>query len=198
MNHFLVFPKVALDDKLLQHSKRFYSLMFNKYYKNYKHYLKNVCMESGLRAKNDKIQKLILLSLGFVYCASDLNYEKALFFFNLFVDDNGEMGNKMDVELFLYMILLTPSNVYLLNINDFSDEYQDDVEKLEENKFYEIYDVFQVTDSVTLLRDTLKAIFNDKPAINLEQFMKAIKNQDWLFSPTGIRHKLISLNKQES
>lgn len=195
INHFCVFPSICNDDKVKKTAKSFYNLMFHNYYKNYKSYLKKYARISGQKASHDNISKLCLLSLAFVYCRSQNNQQKALFLFNLFANANYEFENSPDLDLFLYFTILTPSNVYLLSINDIGTEFED--LKMKEEKFYEVYDTYEVKDSKRLLDLTIEQLFEGKETLKYNEFMTNIKKLDWLFSTSGIRNVLGKNNNKE-
>ena len=186
-NHFEVEPILAKNESEAARAKALFSKMFDFYYKNYKFYLKKICREKG-EHHHDKIKKLVLLSLGFVFCNTSSNYERALFFFNLFCDENREIKNSIDLETFLFFIILTPSNILLLAISTMTEEYED--LKLDEEKKIKIYSCFEVKDSKRILDITLEKLFKGKESINFNDFLSSVSEIDWIFSTNGIRHIL--------
>jgi hypothetical protein len=188
VNHFLVFPNIADDEKLLKRSIAFYSLIFDNIYKNYKYYLKKLSRDEGQKAQNDKIKKLCLLSLAFVYCRAKSNFYKVLFIYNLFANDKKEIVNTGDLEIFFFFVLLFPSNIYLKTMNDLGEEFEE--LKINEDLFLKIYETFEVKDSKRLLDLTFEKIFQGQQSVDFNTFVSNIQKVDWIFSPAGIRKAL--------
>lgn len=188
VNHFLVFPNIANDEKVLKRSIAFYNLMFDNIYKNYKYYIKKLSREEGQKIQNDKIKKLILLSFAFVYCRVKSNYHKVLFLYNLFANEKKEIVNSSDLDLFVFFVLLFPSNIYLKTINDLGEEFEE--LKLNEDAFLKCYETFEVKDSKRLLDLVFDKLFQGAQSIEFDKFVINIQSIDWIFTPSGIRKAL--------
>lgn len=188
VNHFLVFPNIANDEAILKRSIAFYNLMFDNIYKNYKYYLKKIAREEGQKTQNDKIKKLCLLSLAFVYCRAKSNFHKVLFIYNLFANDKKEIANSGDLETFLFFVLLFPSNIYLKTINDLGEEFEE--LKINEDVFLKSYEAFEVKDSKRLLDIVFDKLFQGNQAVEFNSFVTNIQKIDWIFTPSGIRKAL--------
>lgn len=196
-NHFLIFPLLAEDEKTYKQSLAFYHLMFENIYKNYKFYLKKLAREGeNQKVYNDKIKKICLLSLAFLYCRAKSNYHKVLFIFNLFSNEKLELENTSEFEIFIFFILLYPSNIYLTTINDFGTEFED--LKIKEELFLKVYDTFEVKDSKRLLDSTMGKIFQGNKSIDFQKFSASLSKLDWLLTPSGIRKTLQETNDTDN
>lgn len=191
INHFLVFPNIANEEKLIDVNKQFSNLLFEYLLKDFKFYNKKVVNQSEKAVNDDAIKKSCLLALGFLYCRST-PYIKAQFLFNLYSDENDLLKKVSSLHLFITFLFLIPSNIMLVSIFKLGEEYEKYA--IAQEKFQEVYDAYEVKDSIRLIDSLFADLFAEKPELTFDDFLNKLIKNDWIFTPSGIRKKLEETN----
>lgn len=191
INHFLVFPNIANDEKLIEINKQFNNLLFEYLLKDFKFYNKKIVNQTERAINDEAVKKSCLLALGFLYCRST-PYIKALFLFNLYSDENDLLKKVSSFHLFVTFLFLIPSNIMIVSIFKLGEEYEKFAVSPE--KFKEIYDAYEVKDSIRLIDSLFAQLFADKPELTFDEFLNKLLKNDWIFTPSGIRKRLEETN----
>ena len=117
-----------------------------------------------------------------------------MFLFNILSDEVGEIIKSNDLVDFFFYLFVIPSNVLIISIFTLGTEFEDFA--IEEDKFKEVYDSYEVKDSKALVDKFINDMFADGEALNQDKFYKVVLANDWIFTPSGIRKQLEDNNNQ--
>lgn len=194
IKHFLVYPVIGNEEKSISLFMDFFTEAWIYIEKNYRYYLKTCKNIKVTKRDPPQIKKTVMISLAFLYCREDLFIHRINYLFTLFCDDDLKLVQSDAFEMFLIFLFLIPSNIYLITIFKLCDR-RDDLNILTKEKFLPIYDVYQFKDCNRLLDLTLKSFFGVKKELSREEFKNKMKENDWVFSASGIRHKLETMEQ---
>ena len=193
INHFLVYPQISANDKNINIVKQFYCHVFKFLEKDFKHYNKKISDHTVEITNKGAIRKICLLAFAFLYCKNDY-FDKFMFLFNILSDEVGEIIKSNDLVDFFFYLFVIPSNVLIISIFTLGTEFEDFA--IEEDKFKEVYDSYEVKDSKALVDKFINDMFADGEALNQDKFYKVVLANDWIFTPSGIRKQLEDNNNQ--
>lgn len=167
--------------------------------KNYK----ALCKKLQLPTRSHDYAPLIsFFPAGFLYCSGNLRNKFSLFY-NL-VADKGTFISKDSTKLYslIYFMLIVPSNIFLLAINELAKDDDTYRRILPEEDFYKLYDIYQVKDAEGLAHDFINKLFQEDNKMNYPTFEERIVSKElhWLFYPKGIRcqFEIFSSNSGDS
>lgn len=239
INDKIIKHKYYQEEKLTSLLNFFYNKFYDIMYTDFKYYNKHYSLIKNEKLKNYKaIKKTCLLAYAFLYCQPYNNsyYNKALFVFNLFSNHKGVIYNHIingevianddtnDLMLFFFFVILIPSNISLVVLNEVKNEYED-INLFTDEQFKALYDGYEFKDSYLLLNILINSIFGNKdennmdksidnnavnlkkdeinnldvkykPTLNKEEFIGRIAKCDWIFTSSGVRYKLDMLHKK--
>jgi len=188
INHFLIYPHIANDEKKINVVKAFLNNVFTILRKNTSQYNKL----NGKKTENKTIKKLCLLSYGFVFCKED-HFNKIQFLFYLLSDEDEMLKFSDDLIEFLFFVFLIPSNVLIFSIYSLGKEFEEFA--IEDEYFAEIYNACELKDAKFLAKKVVEELFKEKSQLDFDDFYKKIILEDWVFSTHGIRKKLEDNNQ---
>lgn len=188
INHFLINPHIANDEKKINIAKAFLNNVFTILRKSTAQYNKL----NGKKTENKTIKKLSLLSYGFVFCKED-HFNKIQFLFYLLSDEEEMLKFSDDLVEFLFFVFLIASNVLIFSIYTLGKEFEEFA--IEDEYFAEIYNACELKDAKFLANKVIEGLFKEKNQLDFDDFYKIIILEDWLFTTQGIRKKLEDNNQ---
>jgi hypothetical protein len=187
LNHFLIFNQISNNDKKISIISQFYSNFFSILQKNYSYYNKKISDHKYDSDNKKSIRKICLLAYAFLYTKGE-TYEKYEYLYHLLCDENGEISKTDDFEDFFFFLFIVPSNVFIYSIYSLGEEYNEF--SINQDVFQQIYDSFEVKDSKALAEKFFSVMFLEKQSLSQQEFLNKLVNNDWIFSPAGIRKTL--------
>lgn len=169
--------------------------LFKYVYKNYKSEHHKIYGRK-LTQKEKLIPKICLLPFGFLYCSNTPNRTKIHFMFNL-LNKKGRLARTEDLSIFVYSMLVIPSNVSIVSINDVCKENEDLRKNMPIEKFFQLYEQYEVKDCIVLTGRWIEDVFAGEESLVYSAFERNImeKRLYWIFTPTGIRYTLEEFHK---
>lgn len=176
--------------------KDYYSRFFTYLHKVYKNYYKEAFGEK-LKQEEKAVPKISLIPLGIYQCHST-NKSKMELIFNTCSNDDYELeSNSETLRMFIFFMLIIPSCVSLLSLNEVAKERDDIRKSFPEEIFIKMYDAYQVKDSLRELENVISSLFNGKEKLSYNEFRDNIieKGLVWLFTSSGVRDYLEKHNE---
>lgn len=201
-NKILRSPQISNSNKISEADSDKFSMIifpiFKYAYENYKSAYKQI-YDKKLKEENKSLPKLCILQLGFLYCGQTTNQLKLALLFNLFSDEGKLSKSSQDLYMFLFFMILYPSNILLLTINELASEDPALRSKMSEEKFQLVYDDFQIKDATVICKQLIELIFENNTMLDYDAFEKSMisKKLYWILNPSGIRSQFDILADQQ-
>lgn len=192
----LVYPESSSVESNYNLFKDYYSRFFTYLHKVYKNYFKEAYGEK-LKQEVKSVPKLALIPLGLYQCHSS-NKSKMELIFNTCCNDDYELEAKSDTfRMFVFFLLIIPSCVCLLSLNEIAKEREEIRKSFPEEIFIKMYDAYQVKDSLREMENVISSLFNGKDVLSFNEFRDNIIERGlvWIFTSSGVRDYLEKHNE---
>ena len=196
LQNILVFSESGRNEVNYNYFKNFYINVFEFMYKSYKSFYKTINDEK-LRQEEKSIPKLGLIPLGIFNCIGS-NRSKLELVFNLCANEDYELETESkDLKLLVFFLLMIPSGIYLLTLNETAKEDDREREVFPEDEFIRIYDVYQVKDCLRGIEIVLEKLFKSESKLSYEAFEKNVLEQklEFIVSASGVRNFLENMTE---
>lgn len=202
-NKILRSPMIAESTKISETDVSEFSNVLNPYfsfvYKNYRSMYKQI-HNKKLKEDMSSIPKICLFPIGFLYCGLTTNRIKLTLLFNLFSEEGLLSRSSEDFFLFLFFLMLYPSNILLLTIDEIAKENSKIRSELSVEKFLGMYDDFKIKDAYDICKQYINQLFGESPNLSYTKFEESILSNKlhWIFFPKGIRFMFESNHKVQT
>lgn len=159
--------------------------------KGYVSYIRNN-KKTGKPIINDKKQKkYFLLAFGFLMCHSD-NMGRINYLFEAFCNDNNKIEASLNLEIFLYILILIASYAGISSFLEISKTYTSQVPLVSQKDLLKTLEVYEVNDILFLKDKFVEFFFGLGGSLSYIEFKQKLLEEgfDWILTGSGIRRKL--------